>query len=97
MAERHAAKPTARPADRSVPLVIRQPDTPQAMMNLGDTFTTRFLKLFVVKKFCVVSPVRIASSTIRMMIALLDINFLILNVFSMIAFSLLIQTGLPVP
>jgi hypothetical protein len=80
--------------------VIRQPDTPQAMINLGDTFTTRFLKFVMVKKFLVVHPVRMASITIRMMMALLDMNFFTSKDFadfSMIMFSLLIQTGWPEP
>ena len=97
MAERHAAKPTARPAERAGPFVIRQPETPQAIINLGDTFTTKFLKLFMVKKFFVVTPVRMANNTIRIIIALLDMNFLKLNDFAIIKFSLLIQTGLPEP
>ena len=100
MADRQAARPTARPAERSVPLVIRHPETPQAMINLGETFTTRFLKLVIVKKFLVVNPVKIASITIRMIMALLDMNFFTSNAFadfSMIMFSLLIQTGWPEP
>ena len=81
---RHAARPTARPADRSVPLVIRHPDTPQAMIKRGDTFTTRFLKLFTVKKFFVTAPVKTARIQIRIMIALFDRNFFISNDFCII-------------
>ena len=84
MAARQAARPTCRPADRSVPLVIRQPDTPQAMINRGDMLTTRLLKLPKVRKvFCprvhqVHDAVNTASRKIRMMMALLERNFVTL-------------------
>ena len=82
MAEKQAARPTWRPADRSVPLVIRHPETPQAMMKRGATFSSRFLPFFSVKKFWVVQPTKRASKMIRIMIALLDRNFLKSNFFS---------------
>ena len=45
MADRHAAKPATRPALRSVPLVIRQPDTPSAMIKRTAVLDSRLRKL----------------------------------------------------
>ena len=84
MAEKQAARPTCRPADRSVPLVIRQPDTPQAMINRGAMLITRLLKLRILKKFWVVTPVNRASRIIRMIMALLERNFFTSNFFSIV-------------
>src|SRR5574344_883996 len=93
MADRQAAKPTCRPADRSVPLVIRQPETPQAMIKRGDTLAIRFFRLLPLKKFLVLKPTASARRAIRMIMALLDMNFLISNFFSMSSLSSLFKLG----
>ena len=69
MAAKQAARPTCRPADRSVPLVIRHPDTPQAMMNLGATLEIRLPTLSALMKFWLLAQVTSASRMIRKMIA----------------------------
>lgn len=51
-----APRPTVRPADRSVPLVIRQPETPQAMMKRVEELEIRFFKLLQVKKLSLLKP-----------------------------------------
>ena len=80
-----AARPTMRPADRSVPLVIRQPDTPQAMMKRGDTLMTRLVRLRKEKKLSFQMPTPMASTAISRMMALLDRKF-----FTLFALNLLL-------
>ena len=60
-----AAKPTWRPADRSVPLVIRQPDTPKAIRNRMAVLLSRFVRFPQEKKLSTMHPTTIAAISSR--------------------------------
>ena len=79
-------KPTRRPADKSVPFVIKAPLTPKAMINRTAVLTDKFLKFPKEKKFDSLIPTYNASITRIMMIALFcanrSIDFLFIATFS---------------
>ena len=66
VAATQALNPTRRPADRSVPLVMRQPETPAAMINRGAMLMIKFLPLSRVQKLGLEKPT--ARTIMEMMI-----------------------------
>ena len=72
MAAMQAARPTVRPAERSVPFVIKQPETPTAMMKRTAVLLIRFLKLYIEKNVGRRIPTTIAAPIMKMIIALLS-------------------------
>jgi glucan phosphoethanolaminetransferase (alkaline phosphatase superfamily) len=60
-----------RPALRSVPLVIRHPETPSAMMKRGATLAAMFIRFLLAKNPAFVNPTYSVRMTRKMTIALL--------------------------
>ena len=88
MADRHAAKPATRPALRSVPLVIRQPDTPSAMIKRTAVLLMRLRALDDEAKFGSRKVTTMAVMSIMKMMALLMTKFTAFLAVSLLAGAL---------